>query len=171
MSRVDAVRRLVGYDRRVFEAFERSAARLGWRAANRDHKIGHGTLKDTLVHILNVQEVWLVAAAQDRWEEVFRNPDRRPESVRSFGQLRRYREATWKAIDPLVRNLSDRALQRRVRVPWMPGRYTLEDAFYQASFEEAHHLGELIAVYRQMRRSPPQMMWIPTLTGRRVSVG
>jgi uncharacterized damage-inducible protein DinB len=170
MARVESARRLVRYDRLVFEAFERSLRRLGWRKATVNHEIAHRSLKDTLVHILNVHEVWLVAAAQDRWEEVLGNPHRRPAAVRSFSDLQRYREATWKAIDPLLRGLTDRKLDRRVRVPWMEGRYTLEDGLYQSSFEQAHHLGEIIGVYWQMDRVPPQMMWVPTLAGIRVSV-
>jgi uncharacterized damage-inducible protein DinB len=170
MSRVESVRRLARYDRRAFESFERSIRRLGWAKAVADRGIAHRSLKDTLVHILNVHEAWLVAAAQDRWEEVSRNPNRRREAVRSFADLRRYRDATWRAIDPLMATLTDPRLDRRVKVPWISGRYTLEDAFYQTSFEQAHHLGEIIAAYWQMNKVPPQMMWIPLLTGVRVSV-
>jgi len=170
MSGVHAIRRLVRYDRLAFEAFERSSRRLGWRRAITNREIAHRSIKDTLVHILNVHEVWLVAAAQGRWEEVFRNPRRQPAAVRSFSDLEQYRRATWAAIDPLVHRLTEARLDRRVKVPWMAGRYTLEDAFYQASFEQAHHLGEVIAVYWQMDRPPPQMMWVPLLTGVRASV-
>jgi len=170
MTSVEAVRKLIAYDRKVFEAFERSLSRLGWSEATRNHEIAHRTLKDTLVHILNVHEAWLVAAAQDRWQEVRANPGRRPEAVRSFADLRRYRRTVWTTSDPVVRGLTPRGLRRRVQVPWIPGRYTLEDAFYQVSFEQAHHLGEIIGVYWQQNRSPPQMMWIPTLTGVHVSV-
>ena len=171
MSRVGTIRRLVRYDRRAFASFEGSLRRLGWRRAVANREIAQLSFKNTLVHILNVHEAWLVAAAQDRWDEVFRRPDRKPEAVRSFAELRRYRDRTWKAIDPLLARLTDAGLDRRVRVPWMAGRYTLEDAFYQASFEQAHHLGEVIAVYWQQNRTPPQMMWVPLLTGVRVPVG
>jgi uncharacterized damage-inducible protein DinB len=160
----------VRYDQRAFASFEGSLTRLGWAKATANHEIAHRSLKDTLVHILNVHEVWLVAAAQDRWDEVAGNPLRKPAAVRSFADLRRYRASVWKSIRPTVDGLSERGLDRRVRVPWIPGRYTLEDAFYQTSFEQAHHLGEVIAVYWQMDRRPPQMMWIPSLTGVRVSV-
>ncbi len=68
MNDVDLVRALVAYNRSVFERFERSIARRPWRAATADRGIGHGSLKDTLVHILNVQEAWLVAVAQEKWE-------------------------------------------------------------------------------------------------------
>jgi uncharacterized damage-inducible protein DinB len=170
VTSVETVRRLVAYDRKVFEAFERSVARRGWREATRNREIAHRTLKDTLVHILNVHEAWLVAAAQDRWEEVRANPGRRPEAVRSFADLRRYRRHVWTTSEPALRGLSERGLRRRVRVPWIPGSYTLEDAVFQVSFEQAHHLGEIIGVYWQEDRTPPQMMWIPTLTGVRVAV-
>jgi uncharacterized damage-inducible protein DinB len=171
MSGVDSIRRLVRYDRLAFESFERSVRRLGWRKAVANHEIAHRSLKDTLVHILNVHEAWLVAAAQDRWEEVFAKTNRRAEAVRSFSDLRRYRIETWQAIDGLMDGITEAALKRWIKVPWIPGRYTLEDAFYQTSFEQAHHLGEVIAVYWQMDKVPPQMMWIPLLTDVRVRVG
>jgi len=170
MSNVRAVRRLVAYDRAAFGSFERSVQRLGWRKAVANHEIAHRSFKDTLVHILNVHEAWLVAAAQDRWEEVRSDPKRRADAVRSFGDLRRYRVRVWERIDELLAGLTEGRLRRRVRVPWIPGTYSLEDAFYQASFEQAHHLGEVIAVYWQMDKVPPQMMWIPLLTGVRVRV-
>jgi uncharacterized damage-inducible protein DinB len=170
MDRVGGVRRLVTYDQRAFDSFERAVRRLGWKKATVNHETAQRTIKDTLVHILNVHEAWLVAAAQDRWEEVRANPNRRPEAVRSFVDLARYRAHVWKGVDGLVANLTDRRLAQRVKVPWMDGRYTLEDAFYQASFEQAHHLGEVIAVLWQMDRTPPQMMWIPLKTGLRTSV-
>jgi len=171
MSRLESVRRLMRYDRRALESFEGSIRRLGWSKATANHEIAHRSLKDTLVHILNVHEAWLVAAAQDRWEEVSGNPKRRAEAVRSFSDLRRYRDQVWRGVDGLMEGLTEPRLRRRVRVPWISGSYTLEDAFYQTSFEQAHHLGEVIAVYWQMDRTPPQMMWIPLLTGVRVSVG
>jgi len=160
----------VSYDRRAFESYERAVARLGWTKATADRGIGHGSLKNTLVHILNVHEAWLVAAAQDRWDEVFRNLHRQKDAVRSFADLRRYRREAWSGVDALMADLTERRLDRPVKVPWIPGRYTLEDAFFQSSFEQAHHLGEVIAVFWRLHRTPPQMMWIPLLTGVRVSV-
>jgi len=168
--RAEGFRRLSRYDRRAFESFERSARRLGWKAATQNHEIGHRTIKDTLVHILNVHEIWLVAAAQDRWDEVLANPGRRPQAVSSFADLGTYRRTVWRGTDRLLGSLTDRALGRRVQVPWMPGRYSLADAFHQVSYEQAHHLGEVIAAYWQQDRTPPQMMWIPLQTGERVSV-
>lgn len=169
MTGKDSISRLVAYDRGAFEAYERGIRRLGWAEATKDRGIGHSSFKDTLVHILNVHEAWFVAAAQNKWE-VGKDPSRRKENVRSWSDLRSYRGRVWAGIDVLMEGLTDGKLRRPIKVPWMPGRYTLEDAFFQASFEQAHHLGEIIGAYWQMDRAPPQMMWLPTLLGTRVSV-
>jgi uncharacterized damage-inducible protein DinB len=155
----------MAYDRVVFERYLLSVTRLGWKDATRDRGTGHLSLKNTLVHVLNVHEAWLVAIAQARWE-VFEAPGRRPEEVRSFAELRAYRDRVWGGIDTLLGHLTERNLARRVKAPWMPGRYTLEDAFFQSSFEQAHHLGEIIGVYWQADRTPPKMTWIENLPPR-----
>jgi len=165
----DTIVRLVDYDRKSFEAFERGLRRLGWKEATKDRGTGHLSFKDTLVHILNVHEAWLVAAAQDRWE-VGDDPSRLRKNVKSWADLDRYKVRVWKGIDSLMAGLKEDRLERRVRVPWIPGRYSLEDAFFQTSFEQAHHLGEIIGAMWQMDKTPPQMMWIPTLLGKKVSV-
>jgi uncharacterized damage-inducible protein DinB len=169
MPTKDVIVRLVIYDRRSFEAYERGIRRRGWAEATLDRGIGHHSFKDTLVHVLNVYEAWLVGAAQEKWE-VFKDPSRRKENVRSWSDLRRYRARVWSGVDELMAGLTDKRLQRRVKVPWFPGHYTLEDAFFQVSFEQAHHLGEIIGAYWQMDKTPPQMMWIPTTLGFRASV-
>lgn len=165
----DAMDRLVTYDRKTFESFERGIKRQGWEEAVKEREIGHHSFKDTLVHILNVHEVWLVAAPREEWE-VFDDPTRRKANVKSWADLTRYRRRVWKGIDELMSGLTENDLKRRVAVDWFKGHYTLEDAFFQTSFEQAHHLGEIIAAYWQMDRAPPQMMWIPITTGIRASV-
>lgn len=170
MSNKDVIVKLITYDRRAFEAFERGIQRRGWAEAAKDRGTGHHSFKDTLVHILNVHEAWLVGAAQGKWD-IFKDPSRKRENVRSWTDLRRYRGRVWAGIDELMAGLTEEQLQRRVKVPWIGGRYTLEDAFFQSSFEQAHHLGEIIGAYWQMDRAPPQMMWIPTILGTRVPVG
>jgi uncharacterized damage-inducible protein DinB len=159
VSYVPTIRRLVDYNRRVFDRYLRSAVRRGWKAATKNRETGHRSIKDTLMHILNVHEAWLVAIAQDRWE-VFDTPGRRGDAVRSWAELRKYRDRVWHEIDTLMGRLTEADLRRRVKAPWMPGKYTLEDAFFQTSFEQAHHLGEIIGVYWQADWTPASMTWI-----------
>jgi len=169
MSAVDAITKLVEYDRKSFESFERGIKRLGWAEATKDRGTGHNSMKDTLVHILNVHEAWLVAGAQGKWD-IFKDTSRRRGNICSWSDLRRYKERVWKGIDELMVGLTDKQLKRPVKVPWIKGHYTLEDGFYQTSFEQAHHLGEIIGAYWQMDKKPPQMMWIPITRGINVPV-
>ena len=63
-------------------------------------------------------------------------------------------------LEPLLAGLTERRLDARVRAPWMPARYNLEDGFVQSTIEQANHLGEVIGVYWQHDRAPPKMTWI-----------
>ncbi|MCI4334910.1 MAG: DinB family protein [Thermoplasmata archaeon] len=165
MSGLASIRALLAYDRSVLGRFERSLRRRGWKEATRNHEIGHRSLKNTLVHILNVREAWLVAIDQGKWE-VFDAPGRRPEAIESWAALATYRDYVWAAVDPWVARLTDRELHHRIKAPWMPGKYTVADSFLQASYEQAHHLGEIIAVFWQQDWPPPPMTWIENSTGR-----
>jgi uncharacterized damage-inducible protein DinB len=150
----------VEYDRAVLDRFVRRLSRLPWKEVSRDRGIGHETLFRTLVHILNVLEVWLVYAVPGRnseMKELFAREDRHPTSWQEF---RAYSDRVWKGVDAVVGGLTERDLARRVKVPWMPGHYTVRDAVFQASIEEAHHLGEVIGALWQDDRASPEMTWI-----------
>lgn len=170
MSHVRVIERLITYDRRAFDNFLQGLQRRGWHEATKNREIGHGSIKNTMVHILNVHEWLLVGVAQGK-PELLKNPGATPRSVQSWAELRRYRTRVWREMDALMRSLTEAKLRRRIKVPWLPGNYTLEDVFFQASFEQAHHLGEVIAAYWQTDTAPPQMMWVPILSGSKARVG
>ena len=159
MGSLSDVRRLVAYDRSVLDAYARRLARMPWKVIAANREIGHRSMKNTLVHILNVYEAWFVAVAQGRWE-IFERKGRRPDECRSWKDVRAYHRQVWVEVDRFVAGLTPRSLHRRLKAPWMPGRYTVEDAIYQASFEQAHHLGEIIGVLWQQDSEPPAMTWI-----------
>ena len=156
------LRALVDYDRAVFERFVRRVRRLPTRDQRRKRGIGHESLFDTLVHILHVREVWLVYIVRGRnsdreLEALFEDPARHPRDWRSFEA---YARRVWGEVDVTVRSLTAPSLDRRVSAFWMKGRYTVRDAFLQASYEEAHHLGEIIGALWQHDVRPPDMTWI-----------
>ena len=159
MTDLDGIRDLVRYDRAVFDRFERRIQRWGWAEATKNRETGHLSLKNTLVHILNVHEAWRVAIPQKRWE-VFEEAGRRPNDVTSWREYRRYRDRVTERIDETLGTLTEKRLQQKVHAPWMPGRYSMADGFVQSSYEQAHHLGEIIAMFWQADREPPAMTWI-----------
>ena len=156
-------RELTDFNRKVFDRYARRIARLSWSEAARDRETGHHSLFQTLVHVLHVQEVWLVYIVRGRNRELemlFKDPRRAP---RNWAEFREYSRRVWAEIDRTVVSLKNRRFDRRVKAPWMPGRYTVRDGFFQATFEEAHHIGEIIGALWQDDREPPVMMWIPIL--------
>jgi uncharacterized damage-inducible protein DinB len=155
-------RAIVDYNHAVFDRFARRIRRLPGKAATRRRGIGHESLFDTLVHILNVQEVWLSYIVRGRntdpeLEALFGDARRHPKNWRD---LDAYSARVWAEADRTARGLTPTALRRRVSVFWMPGRYTTRDAFLQTTMEEAHHLGEIIGALWQDDVRPPDMTWI-----------
>ncbi len=159
-SRSDALR-LLEYNRAVFDRFVRRLSRFPWSEVTREREIGHRTLFATLVHILNVHEVWMAYIVRRRTRELsvlFADSTRRPKSWREF---RRYEDRVWAELEGTVRGLTPRDFDRPVRAPWFPtGRYTVADALLQTTIEQAHHLGEVIGTLWQDDRAPPAMTWI-----------
>jgi uncharacterized damage-inducible protein DinB len=154
-------RAIVRYNRAVFDRFVGRVRKLPRSEATRPRGIGHESLFDTLVHILHVQEAWLVYLVPGRRKEllaVLRDPAyRQPKTWREFD---RYAARVWTDVEATVRGLTPRGLSAPVRAPWMPGVYTARDAILQTTLEEAHHLGEIIGALWQDDRAPPDMTWM-----------
>jgi uncharacterized damage-inducible protein DinB len=164
---VETARQLAVYNEAAFQRYARGAQRLPWRTASANKGTGHLSIFRTLVHILNVHEVWMIYVVQGRTRELsrlFQQTYRRPATWTDFNP---YSKQVWKGIREYFAQITPEKLARRVKAPWMPGRYTVGDAVLQTTFEQAHHLGEIIGIYWQRDSEPPQMMWIPLMRQRR----
>jgi len=153
---------LVAYNRALFDRFVRKVRRLPRGRAMRRRGIGHESLFATLVHILNVQEVWLVYIVRGRNSDeelgpLFQEKNRHPRDWKTFDL---YARRVWAGVDATTRRLTTRDMGRRVWAFWMRGRYTVRDAYLQATMEEAHHIGEIIGALWQDDVRPPEMTWI-----------
>ncbi len=160
-SREDA-EAILAYDRELFDRYARRVRRLPWKDASRKRGIGHESLFDTLVHVLNVHEVWLTFIVRGRNSDrelgpLFDDPRRHPTNWKEFDA---YARRVWSEVDATVETLTPARLARRISAFWMPGRYTVRDALLQTTFEEAHHLGEIIGALWQDDVTPPEMTWI-----------
>ncbi|MCI4337214.1 MAG: DinB family protein [Thermoplasmata archaeon] len=159
---LDDARAIVAYNRAVFDRFVRKVRKLPGNDATRRRGIGHESLFGTLVHILNVQEVWLVYIARGRNTDkelgvLFDDPSRHPKDWAGFDA---YAQRVWSEVDLTVRGLKPGGLNRPIKAFWMTGTYTVRDGFLRATFEEAHHLGEIIGALWQKDVEPPAMTWI-----------
>ena len=150
------------YNRAVFDRFARRLQRLSWKAVTAERQTGHHTLFDTLVHILNVHEVWLEYIVRGRTSDqelgaLFEDARRKPKTWKEFDA---YARRVWAAVDDTLGAETAISLGRRVKVFWMPGDYTARDAVLQATIEQAHHLGEVIGALWQENTQPPDMTWL-----------
>jgi uncharacterized damage-inducible protein DinB len=162
---VETARRLTAYNAKVFARYARAAKRLPWRVSSANRGTGHLSIFRTLVHILNVHEVWMVYIVQGRTDELqqlFLEKQRKPATWDGFDQ---YASQVWTGVDRYVSSVTAAKLAKPVKAPWMPGRYTAGDAVLQTTFEQAHHLGEIIGVYWQRNEEPPEMTWIDVTRG------
>jgi uncharacterized damage-inducible protein DinB len=162
-------RELFAYNEQVFGRFARRVRRMSLREARRRREIGHQSYFDTLVHILNVHEVWLGYILPGRGsdaelERLFADRSRHPTDWRGFAT---YARRVWALGHAYLARATPAALARPARAFWMPGRYSASDALWQVSFEEAHHLGEIIGALWQRDIEPPAMTWIDNARGRR----
>jgi uncharacterized damage-inducible protein DinB len=156
---VGDARAIAEYNRAVFERFVRKVRRLPGVGAMRERGIGHESLFRTLVHILNVHEVWMAYVVRGRTTDkelgaLFDDATRKPTTWKGFNA---YAARVWGEVDTTVRELKSRDLDRRVSVFWMRGRYTVRDALLQTTLEQAHHLGEIIGAPWQDDSVPPDM--------------
>jgi len=161
------VRALLDYDRTLFDTYVRRIRRLPKKITHRNLGIGHGSMIATLTHILNVQESWLLYIIPRRQREIdalWQDPARKPKDWKEFDA---YAARVWDGIEARLPTLTDQELHRRVKAFWMPGRCTVRDAVLQISFEEAHHIGELIGAMWRLNIEPPTMTWIELRPGSR----
>ena len=159
MPTPDDIRRLYTHNRAVLDRHIRALQRMPWKTVTRNLETGHRTMKDTIVHILRAHDGWLNYVAKGRVSKL-RAVRAKQGPYDSWEKVLAFRDEVWVGLDELLADLDEKKLRRRVKAPWMPGNYTLADAVMQASIEQAHHLGEIIAVLWQMDREPPDMTWI-----------
>ncbi|MDH2900574.1 MAG: DinB family protein [archaeon] len=156
----DYYRRLFAYNRKVFNAYLNALAKLPWKTLSKNMESSHYSMKDTLVHILTVYNGWLNYNVYGRSSEIPHETEHNPESYNSIGDIRKFRDKVWLGVDELLDNLDDELLAKKVKAPWLPGSHYLADVLMQVSFEQAHHIGEIIAMMWQLDIEPPEMTWI-----------
>src|SRR5579864_2606884 len=159
LASVKYYRKLFWYNRKVMDSYFRAISKLPWKIASKNMEATHHSIKNIFIHILTVYNGWLnynVYGNSDGIPHSKHDPD----NYHSMKEIRGFMNEVWEGVDKLVENLDDNLLSKKVRTPWMPGSHTLGDVLMQVSLEQAHHLGEIIALFWQLNKEPPEMTWI-----------
>jgi len=160
MATVRDFRGLYEYDWRVLWDFCDALGSLPGDAAVTDRGATYGSMKNVFFHILTVHDGWLNVTAQGASADpaVYGLGDY--DAVRTIGELRGYMEKVIAKERAFLAALREEDLQRPVRPAWKKRPHPLHDALIQVTLEQAHHIGELIAMFWQQDVEPPEMTWI-----------
>ena len=159
MVSIDDFRSIYEYNWRVLSDYCDALAKLPEAELLKNREATHESLKDIFHHILSVHDGWLNVTAQGQSADpVMREKDF--DEVRTMDPLRAYMEKIIAKEKRFLAKLTDKDLDRGVQPEWKTRPHPLRDALMQVTFEQAHHTGELIALFWQIDVEPPEMTWI-----------
>ena len=152
-------REMYAYNWRVLRDFCDALGKLPRDAVIKDRGATHGSMKDVFHHILSVHDGWLNVTAQGASADpAMREKD--VDEVRSIAELSGYLEKIIAKEEALLGTLKATDLERPVQPEWKERPHPLRDALMQVTLEQAHHVGELIAMFWAQDVEPPEMTWI-----------
>jgi len=159
MATVDDFRAMYRYNWRVLRDYCDGLSTLPPEAVEKDREATYGSMKNIFHHILSVHDGWLNVTAQGASADPgMREKDF--DEVRSIAELREYMAKIIAKEERFLGKLAEKDLDRGVQPEWKARPHALRDALLQVTFEQAHHLGELIALFWQQDVEPPEMTWI-----------
>jgi uncharacterized damage-inducible protein DinB len=160
MVTAEDVRGVYRYNWRVLRDYCDALSALPRDALLKDREATYGSMKNIFFHILGVHDGWLNVTAQGASADPKAYDVEDFDAIGTMDELRAYMEKIIAKEEALLAGLGDRDLERPVRPAWKTRPHPLRDALLQVTFEQAHHLGELIALFWQQDVEPPEMTWI-----------
>jgi uncharacterized damage-inducible protein DinB len=158
--KADDFRRIFSYNRLVLHSFFETVGGLPVDIVSKNLEASHNSIAGIFAHILTVYDGWLNHARNGETSGV---PESElDEAYRSLDGMRRYMKHVEVGVDALLEKLDDSTLGIPVKVDWVEREHSLADALMQVTIEQAHHLGEIIALLWQHNIEPPEMTWIMT---------
>lgn len=159
MISVADFRSIYEYNWRILRDYGEALAKLPKEELRKNREATYGSMKNIFHHILSVHDGWLNVTAQGASADpAMREKDF--DEVSSMEALRDYAEKIVAKEERFLAKLTDKDLDRGIQPEWKERPHSLRNALLQVTFEQAHHLGELIALFWQQDVEPPEMTWI-----------
>ncbi len=159
MANAQDYRRIFSYNEKVLREFFDTLSNLPWEAVAKNVESAHYSMKNTMVHILSVYNGWINYNALGKSDEIpWAEHDY--DNYHSMEQVKEFMQKVLVGGNTFMKGLDDSALSKRITAPWLEGEHELADVLMQVTFEQAHHLGEIIALLWQSNIEPPEMTWI-----------
>jgi uncharacterized damage-inducible protein DinB len=133
---------------------------IPWQEMVRNHDTAWLSLKDTLLHIIWVEDTWINYSIQG-----LEDPNRpfNYSKYQTWNSIIEYNSRIISKVDEYLSNIKLEELDRKVwRINKDGIRRTsrIKDVLIHVVTEELHHRGEIIAILWQMNIEPPDMGWL-----------
>jgi len=137
--------------------------KLSWEDMIKNRQTGWLSLKDTLLHIIWVEDSWINYSIQD-----LEDPNRPfPYSnYNSWNAIDDYNLSSTLKINNYLSSLTANDLRRpvsRINNDRVKRTTIVRDVLIHVMTEELHHRGEIIAILWQMNFQPPDMGWLSVM--------
>lgn len=154
------IREIYTYNWQALRDFCEGLSKLPEDALLKDRGATYHSMKNIFFHMLTVHDGWLNVTAQGASADsrVYDLGDF--EAVQTMTELRTYMENIVAKERKFLEGLTDAELERHIQPKWKTRPHPLRDALMQVTLEQAHHTGELIALFWQQDVEPPEMTWI-----------
>ena len=142
---------------RYIDEFQKN---IPWQEMLRNHDTAWLSLKDTLLHIIWVEDTWINYSIQG-----IEDPNRpfNYSKYQTWNSIIEYNSRIVSKVDEYLSNIKLEDLDRKVWRTNNDGiRRTsrIKDVLIHVVTEELHHRGEIIAILWQMNIEPPDMGWL-----------
>jgi len=159
MPTANDFRTIFVYNERVLQAYFNALAQLSWETLSKNVEASHYSMKNIFVHILTVYNGLINYTATGKadmipWEE------HDYDNYHSMEQIQEFMSNVMRGVRSFIEELDDSKLAWKAKPPWMQEGHDVNDILMQVTLEQAHHIGELIALLWQMNIEPPAMTWI-----------
>ncbi len=160
MSTVDDFREIYRYNWRVLRDYCDSLSRLPPAALLQDREATYHSMKNIFFHVLTVHDGWLNVTAQGRSADPQMREVDEFDDIKTMPPLQAYMEKIIAMEDRFLESLGNSDLERPIQPSWKRRPHALRDALMQVTLEQAHHFGELIALFWQQDIEPPEITWV-----------
>ena len=133
---------------------------IPWQEMVRNHDIAWLSLKDTLLHIIWVEDTWINYSIQG-----LEDPNRpfNYSKYQTWNSIIEYNSRIISKVDEYLSNIKLEDLDRkvwRINNDGIKRTSRIKDVLIHVVTEELHHRGEIIAILWQMNIEPPDMGWL-----------
>jgi uncharacterized damage-inducible protein DinB len=136
---------------------------LTWQEMTKNHETGWLSLKDTLLHIIWIEDTWINYFIQG-----LEDPNRpfNYSSYQTWDSLKYYNSKVISKVEKYLSSIKQEDLERKVGRTNKDGIRRIskvKDVLIHVTTEELHHRGETIAILWQTNTQPPDMGWLSVM--------